>query len=139
MSWQDEDVPWAERSPPDRIFKARRSWFLDHGMLARVSPWQSHDLLGLKIEPKVPFMREPPNRTTPWHVSIAFEPVDEGLRRAFERDWTPFRDVRLRFKSINWNGVAELDPRTDPIATSPVIRRMHEGSWYARRPLHITF
>ena len=139
MSWQDEDVPWADRAPSDRVFKARRAWFLEHGMLAKVSPWRSHDLLGLKIEPKSTLLHVPPNRTTPWHVSVAFEPVEDDLRKAFLRDWNPFREVRLQFKSIGWNGVAELDPRTDPVASNPVVRRMHQASWYASRPLHITF
>jgi hypothetical protein len=144
MDWESLEVPWQARAPNNERFERRRSFLLAHGMMATVSAWRSthdgHTLIGLRVEPETPFMKEPPNRGTPWHVSIAFEPVEPRLYEAFLHHWARPRRVRLQFDNIGWNAVATLDPRTDPIAKDPVVRRMHEAdNVYGWRPLHITF
>lgn len=141
--WQALEVPWEERLPKKEVFNRRRQFLLDHGMLVLVQAWRSthdgHTLVGLRVDTETPLMREPSNRGTPWHISIAFDP-DPRLYEAFLLQWGRSRRVRLQFISIGWSAVAFLDPRIDPIAKDLVVRRMHQADyWYRDRPLHISF
>ncbi len=141
--WEALEVPWEERAPKPEVFKRRRQFLLEHGMLAEVQAWRAthdgHTLVGLRVDPETPLMREPSNRGTPWHISVAFDP-DPRLYEAFLHQWGRPRRVRLQFSKIGWNAVATLDPRTDPIAKDPVVRRMHyDDRWYWDRELHISF
>jgi len=144
MNWQALNVPWEERAPSKQVFERRRQWLLDHGMIAQVQAWREthdgHTLVGLRVEPETtPLMKEPPNRGTPWHISVAFDP-EPRLYEAFLHQWGRPRRVRLQFWRINWNAVATLDPWVDPVAKDPVVRRMHERDpWYGDRELHISF
>jgi len=144
MNWQALEVPWAERAPSNQVFERRRQWLLDHGMVAQVQAWRDthdgHTLVGLRVEPlTTPLMKEPPNRGTPWHISVAFDP-EPRLYEAFLHQWGRPRRIRLQFSRINWNAVGTLDPWIDPVAKDPVVRRMHERDpWIGDRPLHITF
>ena len=136
--WWELDVPWKDRAPDDKMFEQRRSYFERHGMVATVQAWFSERLVGLSVSPRDEFMKAPPNRGTPWHISIAFDPRHE-LLEAFLHDWSRPQVVKLHFSHIKTNAVATLAPG-DPIARNAVIRRMHdEDSVYRSRPLHVTF
>ena len=113
-------------------------------MRVRVSAWEDtadgHTLVGLKVEPLERFMHSPPNALAPWHISICYKPVRPALYEAFVREFGAPKFARLQFSGIRPNAVANLDQDTDPVASNPVVKRMHaEDPYIWNRPLHITF
>ena len=138
------DVPWRNRAPSDEAFEARRKWLLDHGMMAKLTPHISDGrwpLVMLLVEPiDAKLMHRPPTEGNDWHISLAFMPVQWKLLRAFWSEWRDGKTVRLRFSAIGDNAVATLDPKEDPVASNPIVRKMHEADAdYGKRPLHVTF
>ena len=89
-----------------------------------------------------PFKRTT-NRWQTWHVSLCFRSDNQAyddhdlghLVNKFDN-----KDIHLRFSRISRHITSgELDLQTDPIASNPVVQRVHGAGTYWNRPLHVSF
>ena len=130
MAWWEHDVPWENRLPED--YHVRKQRLLQDGILVHLQAYEDDGFLALSVKPlEEPLMLEPPNKQTPWHVTIGRCPPAQAklVRKAFAKPQLR----RLQFEWISWGVVgyiAELDD---------VIRIAHSSSDYKDRPLHISW
>ena len=83
------------------------------------------------------------NRWQTWHVSLCFK-NDVGAYNDADLGYLvhKFNNKRmhLRFSRIsNYITSGELDTDNDPIASDPVVQRVHNAGYYWNTPLHISF
>ena len=144
----EEDTDWYGRAPQDEEFMRRRQKIEDRGLLCRVRLWVTGDnnnpenpLLGLQVVPvEQSLTNAPATHSGVWHISVAFHSTEnKELERAFIAKYSAPRKLRLFFDHIAWNGVSRLDPERDPIASDPVVKNLHQASYYRQRQLHISF
>jgi len=86
------------------------------------------------------------NRWANWHVSICFKSDGEQRHAYTDEDLSYLvhkfdnKELQLRFSRIsNWITSGDLDVHNDPIASDPVVQRVHRAGWYGEKPLHISF
>jgi len=144
----ENDTDWYGRAPQDEEFQQRKQQIEDRGLLCRVLPWVSgmnaypdEPLLGLQVVPlEEALTNAPATHSKVWHISVAFHSTEnKELESAFIARYSAPRRVCLRFNRIGWNGVSDLDPVWDPIASDPVVKNLHQASYYRLKPLHVTF
>jgi len=144
----ENDTDWYGRAPQDEDFQRRKQQIEDRGLLCQVLPWVSGDnsypdepLLGLQVVPiEEALTNAPATHSKVWHISVAFHSTEnKELESAFIARYSVPRRLRLLFNRIGWNGVSDLDPVRDPIASDPVVKNLHQASYYKRKPLHICF
>lgn len=85
--------------------------------------------------------RNTTNRWATWHVSLCFKSdphTDEDLGYLVHK--FDGKELHLQFSRIsNHITSGDLDTQNDPIASDPVVNRIHGAGTYWRKPLHISF
>ena len=97
-------------------------------------------LLVMKVEPlqKLPTTR-PTGSQTPYHISIAFyakQPAD--FRRRMDAVQLKYARSRTVMLKGHVQGSTFVLSESSPIANDPEIKYLHDNSYYASRPLHLS-
>jgi hypothetical protein len=108
-------------------------------------------LLAIKVTPlRGEFfpMRRPPHQWMPWHVSICYRTdKDEHGNLIWTRDDLAHllrkfdgTEQHLWLADSDWptGSVLELNEEWDPIASDPIVQKLHSKGYYYKRKIHIS-
>ena len=144
MAWTQEQLDsWHSRFPPDAVYAGRLATIRAQGLRCRLWPETLQGgLCAVRLEPLPGWVRlATVDPESPFHVSLCFaQELDDDRRR----DWAELtttlagRDVTLVVSWFGSGGTAYLDEGLCPLASLPVVQRLHQHGWYSKRGLHVS-